>query len=413
MPKIEKSHIGQVFLREIEPRKWRASWTDPLTKRHIRRILPAAAYREAEEQVKAINRTLAQGKGFGGQIRGSSGHTIREAVLEAVRHTGANEDTRLNYLHRFNPFAAYLETHAKGIAAWAEVSEQVIGNYIEHCRREGCAHDSIRLRLYLLRLTSASMSRTYPGQYRHVTAHVRLKRIAPTAAELNAKDAILTPGQLRGLLAWLSEAEPMVHVWATLQGLAGLRLLEVAYMREQDFDPKARTVTITKSEAHAPKNRSSYRTIPICPASAEAIGNWIAGLRIRHPLGYLFFPAKGATGRAGAKSDQARIGVFTRGHISHIWQDALRAMRRDGVMAPELCTARKLRSTFATAMRTAGADFEVLQHFIGHAPSSVLGAHYDVIGLDRLASVATLAQDLYDGRGAFAIEPIEARINGA
>ena len=51
MPRILQTKVGSVFLREIKPRKWRASWTDPTKKKkkRLRRILPAASFRQAME----------------------------------------------------------------------------------------------------------------------------------------------------------------------------------------------------------------------------------------------------------------------------------------------------------------------------------------------------------------------------
>ena len=68
---------------------------------------------------------------------------------------------------------------------------------------------------------------------------------------------------------------------------------------------------------------------------------------------------------------------------------------------PKAFTPRLLRSSFVTAMRTASADFEVLQAFIGHSPTSILSAHYDKIGLERMKPIADLAEDLYHARGSF------------
>lgn len=174
MPKVTKTRVGSVFLKEERAGKWRASWTDPPTRRHLRRILPAASYTEALEQAKEINRQLALGKGFAGRLRGSAGHSVSDAVLEAVRHTAANDQSRKNYLSRFNAFVDYLLKHARGVQAWSDVTEPILENFMEYCRREGRSYDTIRQRLLVLRITSSYMSRTYPDQYRHVAVGLRL-----------------------------------------------------------------------------------------------------------------------------------------------------------------------------------------------------------------------------------------------
>ena len=411
MPKITRIQIGSVYLKEVEHRKWRASWTDPITKKWIRRILPAAAFREAEKQAQEINKELAAGKGFGGRLRGTVGHTVREAIHEAVKHTDANDRTRRDYLNRANPFLEYLAAHYKGIAVWSEVTEQILENYLEYCRKQDIAHDTIRMRLYVLRLTSSYMTRTYPDQYRHVTMALKLKRKDPPRSELEANDAILSPAQIRDLISWLKESEPMVYMWAMLQGLCGLRLLEATYIREQDFDPEAMTITITANSAHKPKNRHSYRTIPVCPAMTSAMCRWIESLKVRHHEGFLFMPSRGIRGRTRAKSQEARAGALTRDYISHIWRDVLIRAKSSGKDFPKRFVPRKLRASFVTAMRTAGADLEVLQAYIGHAPTNILSAYYDHISMDRFLAISRLSQEMFEATGALKKTSKEAIIN--
>ena len=55
---------------------------------------------------------------------------------------------------------------------------------------------------------------------------------------------------------------------------------------------------------------------------------------------------------------------------------------------------RKLRATFATAVRSEGCDFFDLQRYLGQMPSSVLSQHYDMVDLDRLGKIADVAQGL-------------------
>ena len=55
MPKLARAKIGVILIRELEPRKWRASWVDPVTRKHIRRLLPAATFQDAEKAAREIN----------------------------------------------------------------------------------------------------------------------------------------------------------------------------------------------------------------------------------------------------------------------------------------------------------------------------------------------------------------------
>lgn len=395
MPKITQTKVGSIYIREIEPRKWRASWIDPLTKRHLRRILPAATFEEARAQAKEINAAIAQGKGFGGRVRGRVGHTFSDAVVEAVQHSQARERTKRDYLSRFNPFGEYLRTHVPGVKSWADITPAILENYIRHSRAQGIAHDTLKSRLFVLRLTGAYMARTYGNP--NPTESLRLRRSDPPRSEIEAKDSILSPAQYREFLRWLEAEAPMVRVWAVLQGMCGMRMLEAAYLREQDFDPVARTITITENPAHKPKNRPSYRTIPICPEAAEVLSAWIAGLKVRHESGFLFVPSRMKASRAHAITPEARAGALTLDRVSHLWARALLSARLSGLKLPAAFQPRKLRASFVTALREAGADVEVLQRYIGHSSGTVLGAHYEKIDLARLRVVPDLAERAFSG----------------
>src|SRR5688572_28158860 len=98
MPKITQMQVGLVFVRETAPNKWRASWTDPLTKRHIRRVLPVSSFQDAKKKAQGINDEIAHGHGFSGRLGGSVGHCVSDAIVEAVKHTDANDKTRKEYL---------------------------------------------------------------------------------------------------------------------------------------------------------------------------------------------------------------------------------------------------------------------------------------------------------------------------
>jgi len=60
---------------------------------------------------------------------------------------------------------------------------------------------------------------------------------------------------------------------------------EAAHVREQDIDFAAGTVTITATAHHKPKNRASYRTVPVASMPLRALRVVLSGLKVRHPLG--------------------------------------------------------------------------------------------------------------------------------
>ena len=171
--------------------------------------------------------------------------------------------------------------------------------------------------------------------------------------------------------------------WAMLQGFCGLRLYEAVYVREQDLEPGM--VRIAESSAHRPKNRSSYRRIPVCAAVEGALREWVGGLKVRSTEGFIFTPSRGSR-RQFLQPDQA----------SHRWTEALRQAKADGLSIPPGFTGRKLRATFVTLLREEGADIDTLQRYIGHAPTSILSAHYDRLAAGRIKAIADLAQVIHD-----------------
>lgn len=395
MPKRNDFQIGLVFVKQLADGRWRASWTCPQTKRHVRRVLPVTAFRDAKAQAEAINLQVATGRGFHGQIRGASGLAVRDAILEAIRNSGAREGTRREYVNRGNGFLGFLESQMPGIEAWSEITPGICQAYLAHLRKSGLAFDTIRQRVYVLRLTSRYMSETHEG-YRNVASTLRLKKSGLTKSETTARDSVLSPRQTRDLLSRLSEANPMVHVWATLQARAGLRELEAAYLRECDIDFAAGTITIAASAAHTPKNAHSHRTIPVSPVILATLRTWIQSMKIRHSEGYLFFPQRETRGRKNL-TPAARAGAYSHFGVSRIWADTLKADAFAGLALPESFTPRKLRSVFVTGAREAGADFADLQTYIGHRPLSVLAGHYDAVSMDRLSRIPALVDGWIGG----------------
>lgn len=229
MPRVSRLKVGLVLIRETKPGVWRGAWTDPESKKYVRRRLPGTSFRAAKAEAEEINRTLGQGRGFGAKLRGGGGHTVAAACIETIRHSGGNDRTRQGHMHRINSFLDYLAKHTPGVAAWSDVREPVIRNFVEHLKRRDLAYFTIHHRLQAVRMVSKFMARTYPSQFRDVAAEIRFKRNAPTRAELEAKASILDPGQLRGLLDWLRENDRQVHLWALLQGLCGVREFEAGY----------------------------------------------------------------------------------------------------------------------------------------------------------------------------------------
>jgi integrase len=262
----------------------------------------------------------------------------------------------------------------------------------------GVSWDTVRQRLMILRLTARHMTRTYPGEYRVVTDAVRLKRRGPSKSELELRDAILNPGQLRSFLAWIKNHDPMLSAFAHMAGLTGMRGRECHYLRERDVDFERKTITIAENEAHTPKTLHSYRTIPVCNYVLDSLRTWIDEHWERRDGGDFLFPApKSARGGRPPKYRHALAGCLATDTVSKRFRKAIDAARADGVdLAPKF-VPRKLRATFITTMREKKADKADLETYVGQSDGTVMSKHYDHASAERLRQIADLAQRLLDG----------------
>lgn len=362
---------------------------------------------------QAINIELLAKKGFpiGLEIAAQSAqHTIKDCVLEAIKASDANDQSKKDYKRRYNSFSKYLTSEEPDAAYWSDVDVSLLTRYLMHCRNLGLAHDSIRLRFGIIRLTAIYMARKYPDRYRNVVKDIVLKKKAPSKSELELPRAVLSPPQLRRLLDWLKENDPRVHVWATLQSLCGLRLQEAAYIRERDINFERRTITIGDTGAHKPKNLASYRTLPVCDTVIQVLGEWIGKLKVRDTKGFLFTPDH--KNPLGPKKDDpaTKAGCFGVDRLCGLYRNALRRARNAGIEFPPSFMPRKLRATFATAMRTGRVDYADLQRYMGHTVPTVLSQHYDFASLDRLAEIAAIAQQLHELTGPFDPNTVKAKM---
>jgi len=401
-----KHKVGRVLLGKFDGcQKFEIRWRDRKTGKYVRTRLDYTKFSDAKAHAEALNVRLI---GNGGSLEEAGkpaaaerprsqevDHTVSQAALEAIRSSDANDICRVQYTRLYNTFAAYLEKHQPGVALWRDVTERVVQEYHEHCRGLARSWDTVRQRLMILRLTARHMTRTYPGRYRVVTDAVRLKRRGPPASELGLADAILKPKQLRAFLGWLAPRDPMLHAFACMGGLCGMRGREYHYLRERDVDFERRTVTVTENEAHSPKTRASYRTIPVCGAALGSLRRWMDGHWQRRPGDDFLFPApKNPIGGKPAKFRHALAGCFATETVSKRFRAAIDAARADGVdLAPKF-TACKLRHTFITAMRGLRADYPDIQTYVGQTVGTVLTVHYDHASLERLRRIADLAQTL-------------------
>jgi len=372
MPKKTQFKEGYVSGKQLPNGRWQLRWWETNAERYVRRTVPTTSYAEAVSIAREFNSGLAADSGFLPSMRKLNGPGVNAAIKEMIENADANAATKHDYASRGNQFLAWLARTHPGVDRWADLTPKIAQDYLRACEREGLAHDSIRLRLFVVRATSLYMSRTYPAQYAHITQSLRLKRPHPDLSERASRRA-LSAGNIRFLLEFLEQRRPGLYPIACLQSLAGLRLREATYLREQDVDFQRGTVRVAETPCHRPKTRYSHRVVPVVPRVLDAIRNALRSLKVRHPHGYLFLA------RAGQEWHKASIEHAMKKALLVCWQET-------GIEAFRDFQPHHLRATFATLVRKQRVDHRIVQAYLGQAPTDILGMHYEVIDVERMAA---------------------------
>lgn len=365
MPKVTRKKIGLVLIKFLPNRKqWRASFRDR-DGCYARRLLWTSEYGEAAKMAEQINSSLLEGKGYLPSRKRTTQYTIKQALEESLQHAGGNGETKRDYVHEANRFLKWLEDAYPNIQTWGQLLPVHVKDYLLYCQRKGYAYDTIRQRLYVVRMTARYMSSNYPERYRLITQDLRLKR------DRKPEIRYLTQEQLQGYLGFLRERYPDIYPIAMLQGLAGLRILEAINLRDQDIDFPNATITITETPRHKPKTLDSYRVIPIARPVVEAIQAAIKRRKIVPVEGYIFVHCRG--------EPWSMDGIC--GKLKRCLRDYAQVARNPSIAAVR---PHELRATFVTMMRCLGVGDRSVKRYIGHTLGDVLGEHYEATPIERL-----------------------------
>lgn len=372
--KTQSERVGFVSLKPLPDGRFQCRWWDPASKRYMRRLVPTTSRKEALKSAKEFNSLILGDKGYIPAVRGATGCGVREAVKEAIWFSRASRETKRDYAQRANYFLLWLEEHYPGIVQWGDIRPLHLSAYIQGCEEEDLAFNTIRLRLFPIKMASRHMADNYE-EHRDVGRKVRLP-------ERERKPSRPIPNQdtLVALLRFVSEQRPDIWPIMALQSLAGLRVLEALSLRERDIDFESGTIAVAKTSVHTPKNKESERTIPVCISILDGLHFALEHRRVIHDEGFLFMGQ-------GARP-------LTRSGYSHIVKRLLRQASLDieDSNLDQLC-ARDMRATFATLMRSLRSDPRVVKAYMGQRPEDILGKHYEEISeaLMREEIVARLA----------------------
>lgn len=363
MVKGPGEQVGLVYVRDMGGDVWKFSWWDDARQKHVRKQVRCKTKKDAMAQAKEYNVQIASGKPQYKQEE----HTITDALEEWMENSDSIERTRKTYKCYCGQFVDWMIKERPGIVRWSRLTPKVINDYLRYLEERKLSYDAVRMGFHVIRATGHYLCGTYPDQYTaNPAATIRLHRQTAVRPRVNlptAEDVLVLIEYARAC-----RKQDLLTI-LSLQAMAGLRIYEATNLREQDIDPKAKTITIAKTSKHTPKTLSSARTIPVSKSLIDLLEEQIKTHKVRHPEGFAILT------RGSKPWSPDGISLALNRLISGV---SLKAF--NGI------PARKLRSVFVTLARGARADARVLQAYIGHAAADVLGAHYESISMDWMQS---------------------------
>lgn len=394
--------IGEVSLRALDGNRWTLRWTCPATRRDIRRTITGTP-KDAQKACSHINSEIMAGKGFAPACK-PAGPSIKDTIATWIRLSQASDVTKKDYGARAACFVKWLVEHYPAIETFSDLRAFHLQEYVAGLIAKGLAPNSIRLRIIPVRGAWSFAVENWPETVRAVPK-VRL----PTRSYGEPK--VPDPNLVSPLLGWLHKPETL-DLWCmvTLIVTCGLRVLECVHLRRCDIDLQRGVIEVVDTPSHKLKNPSSRRTLPICGEARVALMEWLDAQRVSTHTGEVFLTSEGRLWNAES--------------IGHRWSRKPAEIRdtkwmRSGGVAyraaddlnlPEIAkiTIHDFRKCLATWAPRLGASREVVQRYLGHSPSDVMGRFYQRIGQDELTAVSRCMETWRN----LAEEPVERQNSG-
>jgi integrase/recombinase XerD len=284
---------------------------------------------------------------------------IDEFILFLATERGLSENYQLSTRRSLEDFAEWL-SRAKKISEPGDVTHELIGEYLAHCKLAGLAAASIKLVVVALKIF-----------FRHLVAR---KKIGNDPAEVLPLPRIerylpetLNQIEIEKLLdAVDTTRERGLRDRAMIELLyaCGLRVSELTNARLENLDLDSGTIRVTgKGE--------KTRIVPVGKKAREAVAAYLERERpqlVSKKTGSEIF-----LNRHGKKLTTVRV-----------WQILKETAKRAGLeqkVYPHL-----LRHSFATHLLGGGADLRIIQEMLGHADISTTQI-YTHVDHERLKSV--------------------------
>jgi integrase len=382
----ESQHVDGVTVRPWKPGKVQLDFPLPDGSRP-RPIIKAPDTYAALQAAKDVATCLdAQRRGIavedpmevvarlqGRKTRRTDVLAIGAAIECAITH-GSQARPEWKHELRLNAdlFTTWLKANRAQMANdWAALDYGAVQEYVgtlAHLSSDRATH-----RLAPIRLAAMYWTRQKPHLYHDITAGVRMPEGKPKGAIVT-----LSPAQVPKFLEHVQNLQPSLYPLAALSIYAGLRVYESAHLRACDVDLKAGTIRVTDTETHTPKNKGSYRTLPV---GSHALAVLKSAPQPIAKEAALFLTPSGLP--------------WVKKRLDDAWKRFLRALDKHNetleeakrFTIPEGFTMRGGRRTFSTLARKGGANRVLLQCYLGHAAADVLGQHYDAVDATDLATV--------------------------
>jgi integrase len=200
-----------------------------------------------------------------------------QAAFTAGLKSGPSEGRgalgQLDWNQKVVRFTAWLNEKYPHVKLWAELKRHHVEAYYDEIK-VGRAANTRRLIMQPITQTARHMAAKYemPNPAAGIKNSTKLKKNASG----EGGPPIVALGDVLSLLDWLRDHQPLLEAGVALQGLCGVRVLEVLRMGWRDVNLQTGCIRVATIEA---KNPYSRRTVPVATRALEALQR-AAGLRM-------------------------------------------------------------------------------------------------------------------------------------
>jgi integrase len=358
--------VGVVNIHELGSRRWQIRFMNPATRLEVRRRLSGMDLSEVQRIAAHVSQEVLSGKGLLPDQRQAP--LLKDGITEAIRLSKRRDYVKVETARQAGKWIEWMKIHYPRVQTWDQLTPAMLKDYVRDLESSGLSWDSVRLRIAPIKLAWRHVAENHPNEVRP------MPRVRQAEREPESLDC-LTANEVSILLDWLKSKSPDLHGMACLAALSGLRVWEAAAIRRMDIDFNRGMVTVTDTGFHRPKNRSSYRVVPVCSEVLEALALAIQSQKVVLSTGEVFL-SRNAT-------------QWTKRSLGSRWYRTLRRIAKQTTYPRfKEIPVKRLRASFVTMASRLGVPDTLLRKALGHQGGDVLNLHYRVVGADELRLVA-------------------------